>query len=109
MYPLTLVYRWVRLRHRWIALGVAGLIGAMPLQALASGGLPATVEAALQRAQVPRDALSVVVVPAARGKGAPVLSHRAQVPVNPASLMKLVTTTVALDQLGPAFTWTTPV
>jgi D-alanyl-D-alanine carboxypeptidase/D-alanyl-D-alanine-endopeptidase (penicillin-binding protein 4) len=31
------------------------------------------------------------------------------VPVNPASIMKLVTTYAALDLLGPAFTWQTPV
>ena len=30
-------------------------------------------------------------------------------PVNPASLAKLLTTYAALDQLGPACTWTTPV
>jgi D-alanyl-D-alanine carboxypeptidase/D-alanyl-D-alanine-endopeptidase (penicillin-binding protein 4) len=82
----------------------------MPLHAHAAGGLPATVEAALQRAQVPREALSVVVMPtAAQGKSTPLLSHRAQVLVNPASLMKLVTTAAALEQLGPAFTWNTPV
>jgi D-alanyl-D-alanine carboxypeptidase/D-alanyl-D-alanine-endopeptidase (penicillin-binding protein 4) len=32
-----------------------------------------------------------------------------QKPVNPASLFKLLTTYAALDQLGPAFTWKTPV
>jgi D-alanyl-D-alanine carboxypeptidase len=36
------------------------------------------------------------------------LQHQAEVPRNPASLMKLVTTTAALDLLGPAFTWRTP-
>ena len=39
----------------------------------------------------------------------PWLAHRAQVPVNPASVMKLVTTYAALEQLGPAYTWSTPV
>jgi D-alanyl-D-alanine carboxypeptidase/D-alanyl-D-alanine-endopeptidase (penicillin-binding protein 4) len=33
----------------------------------------------------------------------------AQTPINPASLMKLATTTAALDLLGPAFVWRTPV
>lgn len=69
--------------------------------------LPAPVEAALAQAQVPREALAVEVVPV--GGGAPRLSHQAQVPVNPASLMKLVTTYAALDLLGPAYTWSTPV
>jgi len=72
------------------------------------GKLPVSVEAALQRAQVPRDALSVVVAEV-QLKGTARLLHRAQAPVNPASLMKLVTTTAALDLLGSAFVWRTPV
>ena len=63
---------------------------------------------ALARAKVPLDALSVLVVDA-EGKTPPRLSHRAQVPVNPASVMKLVTTYAALDLLGPGYTWRTPV
>ena len=70
--------------------------------------LPQEVDAALQRAKVPREALTVLVVDA-QGKDAPRLSHRANVAMNPASVMKLVTTYAALDLLGPAFTWSTPV
>jgi D-alanyl-D-alanine carboxypeptidase/D-alanyl-D-alanine-endopeptidase (penicillin-binding protein 4) len=70
--------------------------------------LPPAVEDALQRAKLPRDALSVVVWPVA-APGTPRLQHQADVPRNPASLMKLVTTSAALDMLGPAFTWRTPV
>jgi serine-type D-Ala-D-Ala carboxypeptidase/endopeptidase (penicillin-binding protein 4) len=44
-----------------------------------------------------------------QGRAAPRLSHRAQIPMNPASVMKLVTTYAALDLLGPAYQWTTPV
>ena len=76
--------------------------------ACAQSSLPPEVEAALLRAKLPRDALAVVVVDA-QGLAAPRVSHRASVPVNPASVMKLVTTYAALDQLGPAFTWNTPV
>ena len=72
------------------------------------GQLPPEVEAALQRAKVPREALHVVVLDTA--PHAPTrLSWSAQTPVNPASLMKLVTTTAALELLGPAFVWRTPV
>ena len=70
--------------------------------------LPPEVDAALQRAKVPREAVTMLVVEA-QGKAPARLSHRATVPVNPASVMKLVTTYAALDLLGPAFTWTTPV
>ena len=70
--------------------------------------LPPEVVQALARAKVPLDALSVMVVDA-EGKAPARLSHRAQVPVNPASVMKLVTTYAALDVLGPSYTWRTPV
>ncbi len=78
---------------------LAGQVNATPL--------PAEVEAALQRANVPREALSVMVQEV--GATTPHLSWQAQTPVNPASLMKLVTTAAALDLLGPAWSWTTPV
>ena len=79
-----------------------------------AGELPAEVSAALARSKLPREALSVQVLPveeASRGKNPPPprLSHRADVSVNPASLMKLVTTSAALELLGPSFTWRTPV
>ena len=70
--------------------------------------LPPEVEAALQKAKVPRDAVAMLVVDA-DGRNPPRLSHRASVAMNPASVMKLVTTYAALDLLGPAFVWNTPV
>jgi D-alanyl-D-alanine carboxypeptidase/D-alanyl-D-alanine-endopeptidase (penicillin-binding protein 4) len=76
----------------------------------AAATLPAEVEAALARAKLPREALSVIVLDAqGHSRAAPRLAHRAEVPVNPASVMKLVTTYAALDQLGPAYVWNTPV
>lgn len=87
----------------------AGLAGAQPLAAPTPGPLPPAVEAALARARLPRDALSVLVADAQDSRAPARLSYRAQVPVNPASVMKLVTTYAALDQLGPAYTWSTPV
>jgi serine-type D-Ala-D-Ala carboxypeptidase/endopeptidase (penicillin-binding protein 4) len=70
--------------------------------------LPPEVDAALQRAKVPREGVTMLVLDV-QGKAAPRLSHRTTVPVNPASVMKLVTTYAALDLLGPAFNWSTPV
>lgn len=70
--------------------------------------LPPSVEAALQRAKVPREALAAMVVELDSPKS-PKLAYRPDEPMNPASVMKLVTTYAALDQLGPAFAWETPV
>ena len=70
--------------------------------------LPPEVESALARAKVPRDAVTLLVLDA-DGARPPRLAWRQQVPVNPASIMKLVTTYAALDLLGPAFSWSTPV
>jgi D-alanyl-D-alanine carboxypeptidase/D-alanyl-D-alanine-endopeptidase (penicillin-binding protein 4) len=74
-----------------------------------AGPLPAEVETALDRARLPRDAIVVLVQEAGTGNTPPRLSWQAQQPVNPASLTKLVTTTAALDLLGPSWTWNTPV
>ena len=74
--------------------------------------LPPEVDALLARAKVPREAFAAVVVdaaPALNGKAAPLLSYRAGSAMNPASVMKLVTTYAGLELLGPAYTWTTPV
>nr|HET7859220.1 D-alanyl-D-alanine carboxypeptidase/D-alanyl-D-alanine-endopeptidase [Caldimonas sp.] len=83
---------------------------APPRQATAASearALPRSVDAALARHNVPRDAMVAWVqeVDAAR----PRLAWQADKPVNPASLMKLVTTYAGLELLGPAFTWSTPV
>jgi D-alanyl-D-alanine carboxypeptidase/D-alanyl-D-alanine-endopeptidase (penicillin-binding protein 4) len=69
--------------------------------------LPPEVRSALQRARVPEASLSVVMQEA--GSGRTLLSHQAHEPVNPASLVKLVTTYAALDLLGPAWSWSTAV
>ncbi len=74
----------------------------------AAQSLPPEVDAALARAKVPREAVTMVVADAEAVRP-PRLAWRAQVPVNPASIMKLVTTYAALDLLGPAFSWSTPV
>lgn len=71
--------------------------------------LPAPIEKALVRAGVPRDAVSMVVVPVGNGKTAPRLNWRPDAPMNPASVMKLVTTYSTLDALGRDFSWTTSV
>ena len=95
-------------RHRVTTLQLAALALCWTVAPLAAQTLPAEVDAALLRAKVPREALAMLVVDA-EGKSAARLSHRASTPMNPASVMKLVTTYAALDLLGPAFAWVTPV
>ena len=76
--------------------------------ALAQQAFPTQVDAALARAKVPRESVTMLVAEA-DGTRPPRLAWRTQAPVNPASIMKLVTTYAALDLLGAAYSWTTPV
>jgi D-alanyl-D-alanine carboxypeptidase/D-alanyl-D-alanine-endopeptidase (penicillin-binding protein 4) len=61
--------------------------------------LPEPVVRSLGETSIPEDALSALVL---RGDSV-VLSHLAERPMHPASTMKLVTTLVGLEQLGPVF------
>jgi serine-type D-Ala-D-Ala carboxypeptidase/endopeptidase (penicillin-binding protein 4) len=70
-------------------------------------GLPPEVQSALRQAHVPSSALSVVVEEV--GSATRRLAWQEARPVNPASVFKLFTTYAALDQLGPAWRWHTPV
>ena len=77
--------------------------------ALAQAQIPAAVDAELARAKVPQDAVALLVLDANNPSAPPRLAHRVTVPMQAASVMKLVTTYAALDLLGPAYTWATPV
>ncbi|PPE70230.1 D-alanyl-D-alanine carboxypeptidase/D-alanyl-D-alanine-endopeptidase [Caldimonas thermodepolymerans] len=89
------------------ALCMVALAGHAVGTAAATADLPPAVQAALARARVPVEAIAVQVVDV--GGRTPRLAHRVDASVNPASLMKLLTTYAALDLLGPAYTWSTPV
>ena len=99
----TATPRWRWARASWVGVGCWLLCTQTLTQTL-----PQTVTTALLRAQIPPDAVSLLVADA-DGRAVPRLSHRADVQMNPASTMKLVTTFAALDLLGPAYTWRTPV
>jgi len=97
---------------RLIAVAAIGLVPGWSLAQKAARApkpdLPPAIAKALVRAQVPPDAVTLLVVDAA-GAQPPRLNHRSAVPMNPASVMKLVTTYAALDVLGPTYTWNTRV
>ncbi|WP_443082471.1 D-alanyl-D-alanine carboxypeptidase/D-alanyl-D-alanine-endopeptidase [Tepidimonas sp.] len=100
-----------RVWWRWWARTAGGGVVMVALAVgpvLAGQALPPAVQRALDRAAVPPAAVAVVVADAVPG-GRVLLAHRAHEPMNPASVMKLVTTTAALDLLGPAFVWRTAV
>ena len=67
--------------------------------------LPDSVRHAFVAARLPNHSYAVSVVPA--DGGPPLLAINTQTPMNPASVMKLVTTFAALDLLGPTHQWST--
>ncbi len=71
----------------------------------ASPSLPPALQIALGNARIPPEAVSVWVQPV--DADTPTLAINADQPMNPASVMKLVTAFAALERLGPAHTWRT--
>ena len=73
--------------------------------------LPAGFTQSLQKVHVPPEALGVFVqeITPASQAATPLISWQADVPMSPASTIKLVTSYAALDILGPAYAWKTAV
>ncbi|MDP2154660.1 MAG: D-alanyl-D-alanine carboxypeptidase/D-alanyl-D-alanine-endopeptidase [Sulfuricella sp.] len=69
--------------------------------------LPAPVAKALREAGIPAASVGVFVQDVSARK--PLIAHRANQSMSPASTMKLVTTYAGLELLGPAYTWKTEV
>ncbi len=87
-----------------LALSLASLLA--PLEGRAAA-IPESVAAPLARSAIPESAVSFYVE-STDGAGV-LLEVNAARAMNPASTMKLVTTYTALEVLGSAFTWRTPV
>lgn len=77
----------------------------MPMLGLCDSVLPPGIQSSLNLRKVPDSSLSIYVENLETGE--PVLTWNEDVPRNPASVIKLLTTLVALDVLGPAYTWKT--
>ena len=73
----------------------------------AQAQLPPSVAQALARAGIADTSIGVYVHEI--GAAEPVVAHRAEQPLNPASVMKLVTTYAGLELLGPAYQWNTDI
>ena len=74
------IWRWVLSKFIGILLVILTAFGTAAL----AQTLPPEVDAALARAKVPRDAVTILVTEV-QPRAAPRLSHRTNVPVNPAS------------------------
>ncbi len=79
------------------------LLVAMPMAGAQQ--LPMAVAQALQTAGIPVEAVGAMVQEVSAAT--PLVAVNRDLPLNPASTMKLITTNAALDLLGPAYTWNT--
>lgn len=77
------------------------------ISCIANAALPANVIDALKQVNIPQASVGVYVQ--AVDADQPLITHNAQKALNPASVMKLVTTNAALDLLTPAYRWKTEV
>jgi len=91
--------RWRRSAAAWLAAATLVLPAAPAAAQAPDSPLPAAVADALRRAGVPPDALGAVVLPLTRF--GPRWQHQADRAMQPGSTMKVLTTVVALDRLGP--------
>ena len=88
---------------RAIALAMAGVLTALPMAAgAAASALPDAVQKVMARYKLPATAVSIEVQ--AVDENTPRLALNVDVPRNPASTAKVVTTWTALDMFGPTYT-----
>jgi len=84
---------------------ICSALGPAAVCAAEEGALPPELQRVLDGHGLGRSGLSVIVQ--AVNADVPLLSLNPDTPRSPASTIKLVTTFVALDLLGPAYTWRT--
>lgn len=84
-----------------------GLLVGSCLSLVCAQSIPEEVAAEFEKMNIPLSAVAIVAQPLDEGKAW--IQHRSNEPMNPASLMKLLTTFAALDVLGHDWRWRTPV
>ncbi|OZB74767.1 MAG: D-alanyl-D-alanine carboxypeptidase/D-alanyl-D-alanine-endopeptidase [Thiomonas sp. 14-64-326] len=87
--------------------GMPLLVRAQQVGLGGSGALPAGVAQALETARIPQQSCAFVLQPL--DSPSPQIAFNGAALMNPASVLKLVTTYAALRILGPAYVWKTPV
>ncbi len=92
---------------RFVYTCLSGLLIAGLVFSARAADLPPAFTAALKQAGIPLDHVAVLLQPLDAAE--PVLSLNAEFAMNPASVMKLVTTFAALNQLGPSYAWNTDI
>lgn len=96
----------MRSRPPWVAAtALLFCLHATVAAAQAARGLPESVSKALAKAKIPPAGFSAYVQQV--GRDQPLLAFNADTPRNPASTIKLVTTYLALESLGPTYVWKT--
>lgn len=95
------------LRRVVVALALIGALSSLVGYApeASAQALPTALSNAFRANGLPTQDVGAIVMPLEGGK--PLLALNADVPMNPASTMKILTTYAALTELGPDFRWTT--
>lgn len=98
----------MRLPRLFITIFIFFMLGAFISAPIAAQDvLPSSVENLLKKANLPRSSFSVVIAPS--HQNGYVLNLQGDKAVSPASTMKLLTSFIALDELGPNFRWKTQI
>ena len=92
---------------RYLIASVAILLVGAGIAVTANADIPAQARRVMEVRNIPLDSLGLWVQEV--GQDEPLIDHGSEQPLNPASAIKLLTTWVALEALGPTYTWTTEV